>query len=147
MAAHSICNLRFNMSNEIAAAFHNGSNYDYDFFMKELANDFKDKFECLRENTEKHKTFSVPIEKEIGKIEKDGTEDITSVSYKIKFVDSARFMTSSLSNFVEYLAEGIHKIRCKHCNCFLEYKCVNDNLIKYKCLLVIKTIQRRLMKN
>ena len=29
--AHSICNLRFNVPNEIAAVFHNGSNYDYQY--------------------------------------------------------------------------------------------------------------------
>ena len=42
-------------------------------------------------------------------------------------------MTSSLWNLVDNLAEGIHKIKCKDCNCFLEYKSINDNLIKYKC--------------
>ena len=55
------------------------------------------------------------------KIDKDGNEDITTVSYKIKFIDSARFMASSLSNLVDNLAEGIRKIKCKDCNCFLEY--------------------------
>ena len=30
-AAHSICNLRFNVSNEIPVVFHNGPNYDYHF--------------------------------------------------------------------------------------------------------------------
>ena len=37
-AAHSICNLEFNVHNEISVVFHNGSNYDYHFFIKELAN-------------------------------------------------------------------------------------------------------------
>ena len=36
--------------------------------MKVLANEFKGQFECFRENTEKHKTFSVAIEKEIKKL-------------------------------------------------------------------------------
>ena len=43
-------------------------------------------------------------------------------------------MTSSLSNLVDDLAEGIYKIKCKDCDCFLEYGSVKDNLIKYKCL-------------
>ena len=64
-AAHSICNLRFNAPNEIAVVFHNGLNYDYHFIIKELANEFKGQFECFGENTEKYKTFSVPIEKEV----------------------------------------------------------------------------------
>ena len=51
------------MPNAIPVVFHNGSNYDYHFILKELANEFVGKCECLGENTEKHKTFSVPIEK------------------------------------------------------------------------------------
>ena len=43
-------------------------------------------------------------------------------------------MTTSLSNIVDNLAEGIHKIKCKNWDCFLEYKSVKENLIKYKCL-------------
>ena len=33
--------------------------------MKELANEFKVKFKCLGENTEKYKAFPIKIEKEI----------------------------------------------------------------------------------
>ena len=40
-AAHSICNLKFNVPNEIPVVFHNGSNYDYHFIIKALANDFQ----------------------------------------------------------------------------------------------------------
>ena len=35
-------------------------------------------------------------------------------------IDSARFMTSLLSNLVDNLANGIHKIKYKDCDCFLE---------------------------
>ena len=52
----------------------------------------------------------------------------------MKFIDSARFMASSLSNLVDNLAEGIQKIKCKDCDCFLEYESAKDNSIKYKCL-------------
>ena len=62
-------------------------------------------------------------------------------------IDSARFMTNLLSNLVDYLTEGIHKIECKDCDCFPEYENVKDNLIKYKFYLVIKIIQIKLMKN
>ena len=43
-------------------------------------------------------------------------------------------MATSLSNLVDKLTEGIHKIKCKDWNRFLEYESVKDNLIKYKCL-------------
>ena len=45
--------------------------------------------DCLGENKEKYKTFSFPIKKEIEKIEKDGNESVETVSYKIRFIDSA----------------------------------------------------------
>ena len=35
-SAHSICNLKFNVPNEVPVVFHNGSNYDYHFIIKEL---------------------------------------------------------------------------------------------------------------
>ena len=43
-AANSICNLKFNVSNKIPVVFHNGSNYDYHFIIKELANEFERQF-------------------------------------------------------------------------------------------------------
>ena len=43
-------------------------------------------------------------------------------------------MAISLSNLVDNLVEGICKIKCKYCGCFLEYESVRDNLIKYKCI-------------
>ena len=47
-------------------------------------------------------------------------------------------MTSPLSNLVDILAEGIHKIRCKDCDSFLIYESVKDNLMKYKNLFCNK---------
>ena len=60
-AAHNICNLRYTISKEILAVFHNGSTYDYHLIIKALAEEFEGPFECLGENTEKYITFSVPI--------------------------------------------------------------------------------------
>ena len=54
------CNLRYKIPKEIPIVFHNGSStYDYHFIIKQLAKQFKGKFDCLRENTEKYITFSV----------------------------------------------------------------------------------------
>ena len=55
---------------------------------------------------------------------------ILQLSNKKKIINRAGFMASSLSNFVDNLAEGICKIKCKDCNSFLEYEIVNDKLIK-----------------
>ena len=40
-AAHNICNLKFSVPKQIREAFHNGSNYDYHFIIKELVQEFK----------------------------------------------------------------------------------------------------------
>ena len=93
-ASHSICNFKFNVPNEIHICFHNGSSYDYHFIIKEWTNEFKGQFECLGKNTEKYKTYFVLIEREVTKIDKDGNESVFTISYKIKFIESARFMAS-----------------------------------------------------
>ena len=53
-------------------------------------------------------------------------------------------MAGSLSNLIDNLAEGIHKIKCKDCDCFLEYERVKDNLIKYKRLSCNKDYSNKL---
>ena len=87
--------------------FHNGSTYDYHFIIKELVKEFKANFECIGENTEKYITFSVPIKKKI--------ENKDMETYKIKFMDSYRFMSSSLSKLVDNLSEEIHNNKCLDC--------------------------------
>ena len=99
-AAHDICNLRYKTPKEIPVVFHNGSTYDYDFIIKELAEEFEGEFECLGENKEKHISFSVPIKTYITKKDKDGNDKITNISYKTKFIDCYRFMSTSLSHLV-----------------------------------------------
>ena len=90
----SICNLKYNVPKKIPIVFHNGSNYDYHFIIKELAEEFKKQFTCLGENTEKYITFTVPIEKEIARIDKNWEEITKTISYILQFIDSARFMAS-----------------------------------------------------
>ena len=72
------------MLNEIPVVFHNGLNYDYHFLMKELAKELEGELECLGENTEKYKTYSVPLEKEVIKIDKNSNESVVTISYKNK---------------------------------------------------------------
>ena len=71
---HSICNLKYSVPKKIPKAFHNRSNYDYHFIVKKLAEEFKKQFTCLGENTEKYTTFTVSIEKEVTRIDKNGEE-------------------------------------------------------------------------
>ena len=83
--------------------------------------------------TEKYKTFSVSIEKEVTNIDKDGNESVVTISYKIKFIYSARCMGTSLSNLLDNITESIHKNKCKDCDFFLDYESVKGSLTKYKC--------------
>ena len=80
---------------------------------------------------EKYITFSVPIKKEC-----DNNKTIT---YKLKFIDSFRFMPDSLSNLVDNTSGIFNSIECKSCIekikinsecCFVGLK--NNKLI-YKC--------------
>ena len=69
----------------------------------------------------KSKSFSIAIDvKRLQKIYKDGNESVATVSSRIKFIDSARFVTNPLSNLLNNLAEAIHKIKYKDCDRFLE---------------------------
>ena len=85
-----------------------------------MAKEFKGNFECLGENTEKYITFSVPIKK---KIENKDLE----ITYKIKFIDSYRSMSSSLSKLVDNLSEGIHIDKCVDCKSNLDYVRITKN--------------------
>ena len=119
----------YNTPREIPVVFHNGSSYDYHFIIKRLAEEFEGDFECSGENKEKCITFSVPIKKESNQ---DGT-----IIYRIKFIDSFRFMSTSLSTLVDNLSNRIHdKHKCdsfeynleyirKKKSCKLSFKCFN----------------------
>ena len=113
-AAHSISNLKYSVPKEISIAFYNGTNHDYHFIMKELAEEFEKEITCLGENTVKPLTFSVPIQKEVTRIDKNGEEIRKIISYRLQFTHSIRFMARSLSNLCNNLAEGIRKIKCKY---------------------------------
>ena len=105
-AAHSICNLNCEVPQEIPVKIHNGSTYDYHFLIKELAEEFKKEFECLGENTEKYIFFSVPIKRE--------HDNGKTITWKLKFIDSWRFMRNKLSDLVDNLSE-INDKDCKTC--------------------------------
>ena len=60
----------------------------------------------MGENIEKYITFSVPINKELDNGKK--------IMYILKFIDSFRFMSTSLSILVDNLSE-IYKKQCKGC--------------------------------
>ena len=64
-----------------------------------LSKEFYGQLECLGENTEKYITFSVPVSKEL--------DNGKTITYKLKFIDSFRFMSTSLSSLVDNLSEKL----------------------------------------
>ena len=52
------------------------------------------------------------------------------ITYKIKFIDSYRFMSPSLYKLVDNLSEGIHNNKCVDCNSCSDYiKIKNEKLL------------------
>ena len=64
--------------------------------LNQLAIEFKGELKCIGDNMEKYITFSVPIKKEL-----NNNGDKKRIRYKLKFIDSFRFMSDSLSNLVD----------------------------------------------
>ena len=51
--------------------------------------------------------------------EKDRKKNI-EITYKIKFIDSYRFMSMPLSKLIDNLSEGIHNNKCADCKSCLD---------------------------
>ena len=89
--------------------------------IKDLAKKFEGSFECLGDNREKYITFLASIKKQL-----DNSKMITC---KIRFKNSCRFMSSSLSSLVDNFAD----INCEKCDNKREYIGFRDNHILLKC--------------
>ena len=117
-AAHSLSNLRYQEQRDIPVILRNGSEYDFhlieisNFFhlIKDLAKEFRSDIYCLGGNSEKYISFSVKID--------DKKIDNKTINYNLKFIDSVRFMKSSLDSLVNNLSEINIKTRisCKERN-------------------------------
>ena len=92
----------------------------------EFAKKFYGQLECLAENTEKYTAFSVPISKELGHGK--------TMTYRLKFIDSFRFMSTLLSSLVDNLSEKRHSDKCKDYKSELNYMSVKDNQLIFQCL-------------
>ena len=71
-----------------------------------------------KDKKKKTQNFSSSNRKNVTKIDKDGNEGVLNISQKIKFIDSARFMITSLSNLDDNLSKRVNKIECKDCDFF-----------------------------
>ena len=104
--AHSRCNLRYEVPKKTPIVFHSGSTYDYHFVIKKLVKESEGGFECLEENTEKYITFSLPLKKK--------NDNVINYTYRLKFIDSYRSISTSLSNLVDILS-GVYDKESEKC--------------------------------
>ena len=74
----------------------------------------------------------MPIKKEITKKDKNGDDKIMKISYKIKFIDSFRFMSSSLSSLVYNLSEGLLSDKCTDCKSCPDYMTTKDEQLIFR---------------
>ena len=94
-AAHSKCNLNYKVSKDIPIIIHNVS-YDTHFMINQLAEEFKSELNCIGDKMDKYITFSVPIKKE--------GDNGKKIAYKLRFINSFRFMSTSLSELVDNMS-------------------------------------------
>ena len=108
-AAHNQCNLKYRRLAFTPVVIHNLTNYDAHLFVKHLGYNDED-MACIANNDEKYISFSKQITVGTYKksmIDKEG--DTYSVEkpihHSIRFIDSFRFMSTSLSKLVNGLPE------------------------------------------
>ena len=101
-AAHSLCNLQYKIPSYIPVIFHNLTGCDVHIFIKELAK-HGSKIGVIAKSTEDYIPFS--INAEVDKyIDKNGEERSKEIT--LRFIDSIKFMSSSLDSLVNNLARG-----------------------------------------
>ena len=109
-AAHKDCNLKYQIPKFIPIIFHNLSGYDSHLFIKKLAHSAPSdqrsisggKLNCIPNNEEKYISFSKEIK--VGEfIGKDGKTH--EVKRELRFIDSFRFMGSSLDSLSKNLTK------------------------------------------
>lgn len=100
--AHSVCNINYQLPNFIPIFFHNLSNYDCHMFVKDMALKEED-VEVIAQSKEKYISFSKKIV--VGDYV-DSKGKLRRVSMKLRFVDSYRFMASSLEKLGSFLEDN-----------------------------------------
>ena len=94
-AAHNSCNLKCRKPRVLPVIFHNLQGYDAHLFIKQLAR-LEGKLECIPSTEEKYISFSKDI--------KVGEINSVDITFKIRFIDSFKFLQTSLANLVSNLS-------------------------------------------
>ena len=105
-AFHLKCNLRLKRTPTIPVIFHNLSGYDSHLFVKRLAGTVG-RVDCIPQNAEKLITFNKNVH--VDTIDRNEKE--VKVYSRLKFVNSFRFMQSSLAILVKNIDKFEHTSR------------------------------------
>ena len=95
--------------------------------------------QTIRRKYRKRVSFSGSIKKEL-----DNSEAIT---YKLKFIDSFRFMLISLSSLVDNLSDGFHYNKCIYCKSSLDYMITRNDQLMLRCFECKKNYQKDFNKD
>ena len=98
-AAHNKCNLMCKKPKVLPVIFHNLQGYDAHLFIKQLYR-LEGKLDCIPSTDEKYISFSKTIK--VGEY-KDYTGLTLDVNFEIRFIDSFKFLQTSLANLVSNL--------------------------------------------
>ena len=109
-AAHNSCNLNYKIPKHIPVIFHNLSGYDAHLFIKNLGVS-QGKIDCIPKNEEKYISFKKEIIVDRF-TDKNGKE--FNVKREIRFIDSFKFMASSLDKLVSNLSKNDFKNMTKY---------------------------------
>ena len=110
-AAHSICNLNYKLPNFIPIIFHNLSGYDSHMFIKELCR-YGDKIDVIAQSKEKYISFTKSIYMHDYVDHKTGQTKRKNL--KLRFIDSFKFLSTSLENLGNGLCNKDFKETRKH---------------------------------
>ena len=99
-AAHNKCNLMCKKPRILPVIFHNLQGYGAHLFIKQLAK-IDGKLECIPSTEEKYISFSKTIK--VGEY-KHINGDICPINFEIRFLDSFKFLQTSLANLVSNLS-------------------------------------------
>ena len=126
-AAHEDCNLNFKIPKFIPIIFHNLSVYDSHLFIKNLGKT-KGEITPIAQNEERYISFSKKIVVD-EYIDKSGEQKI--VKREMRFIDSFKFMSTSLNGLVDNLTKCGKCDACKPGDCIKRY--IEDGkIIKYE---------------
>ena len=108
-AAHNKCNLNCRKPMILPVIFHNLQGYDAHLFIKQLAS-LPGKLNCIPSTEEKYISFSKKIK--VDEYLSNRTKKMVSLYFEIRFIDSFKFLQTSLANLVSNLQpEDFHNTK------------------------------------